>query len=203
MPYDDRTTPSPAERPFDASEPRVVEREPRQNAPQARGGASAQTRSKSAQRGQDSQGETRGRGGNASNTKEGTGIPRARSSAGARQGQGRNASGASQAQGKAGHPNAHPNKKASAAKRAPKKPQKPAKKIDPTAATIDKPAHPLPAVRMGRIDYDRYLMHETDRFKIFSAEERRARNRHILIGLAIAVVVGVILAWAVVSRAFG
>lgn len=79
----------------------------------------------------------------------------------------------------------------------------PAKKIDPSAATIDRPAHPLPAVRTSHIDYDRYLERETARFKIFSAEERRARNRRIAIGLVIGVVVALILAWAVASRVLG
>lgn len=82
-------------------------------------------------------------------------------------------------------------------------PQKPRQKIDPSAATIDRPAHPLPAVRTSHIDYDRYLMRSTDKFKIFSAEEQRARNRHLAIGGVIALVAILILVWAVISRMLG
>lgn len=84
---------------------------------------------------------------------------------------------------------------ASGAARPPKKPV-----VDPSAATIDQPAHPLPAVRTGRIDYDRYLERSTAKFKIFSAEERRIRNRRLAVGLVILALAVVILAWVVVSR---
>ena len=40
-----------------------------------------------------------------------------------------------------------------------------------------RPAHPLPALKSSRIDYDRYLQRSKDKFRIFSAEERRRRNR--------------------------
>lgn len=79
-------------------------------------------------------------------------------------------------------------------------PRPPKKPIDPSAATIDQPAHPLPAVRTGRIDYDRYLERSTAKFKIFSAEERRIRNRRLAVGLVILLLAVIILIWVVVSR---
>ena len=62
------------------------------------------------------------------------------------------------------------------------------------------PAHPLPMYRSGKIDYDRYLEASSNKFKIFSAETRRQRNKAIATGVAIAALVAVIVIWAVLSK---
>jgi hypothetical protein len=75
--------------------------------------------------------------------------------------------------------------------------------VRPDTPTIDHPAHPLPSVRHGTIDYDRYLEPPSAKFKIFSAERRRQRRRAIAIGVLVAVIVVLIVAWAVVSARQG
>jgi len=62
------------------------------------------------------------------------------------------------------------------------------------------PAHPLPRYRSGKIDYDRYLEASTNKFKIFSAESRRQRNKSIATGAAIVALVVIIVIWAVLSK---
>ena len=62
------------------------------------------------------------------------------------------------------------------------------------------PAHPLPMYRSGKIDYDRYLEASSNKFKIFSAETRRQRNKAIATGVAIAALVAIIVIWAVLSK---
>ncbi len=63
-----------------------------------------------------------------------------------------------------------------------------------------KPAHPLPARRSAKLDYDRYLERSTDKFKIFSAEERRRRKRVLVTAVAVVAVVAVIVVWAILSQ---
>ena len=62
------------------------------------------------------------------------------------------------------------------------------------------PAHPLPAQRSTKLDYDRYLERSTSKFKIFSAEERRKRKRTAIgVGIVLIVVV-IIVVWAICSQ---
>ena len=63
-----------------------------------------------------------------------------------------------------------------------------------------KPAHPLPARRSSKLDYDRYLERSTDKFKIFSAEERRRRKRVLVTAVAVIAVLAVIVVWAILSQ---
>lgn len=63
-----------------------------------------------------------------------------------------------------------------------------------------RPAHPLPALRSHELDYDRYLQRPTDRFKIFSAEERRRRGRNAALAVAVAAFVVIIVVWAIASQ---
>ena len=70
---------------------------------------------------------------------------------------------------------------------------------DASRATIDAPAHPLPAQRQGRIDYDQYLESQTSNFKIFSAEEDRKRRRSTLL-ITAGVIVTMVVLWAIISR---
>lgn len=52
-----------------------------------------------------------------------------------------------------------------------------------------RPAHPLPAYRTERLDYDRYLERPRDKFQIFTAQSRRRRARAIAGGVALALFV--------------
>lgn len=61
-------------------------------------------------------------------------------------------------------------------------------------------AHPLPAQRSGKLDYDRYLERSTSKFKIFSAEERRKRKRTAITVGIVLLVVAVIVVWAIWSQ---
>lgn len=63
-----------------------------------------------------------------------------------------------------------------------------------------RPAHPLPAQRSGKLDYDRYLERSTSKFKIFSAEERRKRKRTAIAVAAVLIVVLLIVVWAIWSQ---
>lgn len=63
-----------------------------------------------------------------------------------------------------------------------------------------RPAHPLPAQRSGKLDYDRYLERSTSKFKIFSAEERRKRKRTAIGVAAVLIVVVLIVVWAICSQ---
>lgn len=212
MPHDDSNASTQTGWSPDGPEPRVIERPAKQAAPHAGTGTPARAGASSGA-GRQTRRQTDGATGAPKTGSGARGGASGRSKTGAQatavgdkatQAQNRPAPSPSSEGGNSHRRPEHSGKGGSpSGKRAPKRPQKPAEKIDPRAATIDKPAHPLPAVRMGQIDYDRYLMHETDKFKIFSAEERRARNRHFLVGLVIAVVVALILAWAVASRALG
>lgn len=48
-----------------------------------------------------------------------------------------------------------------------------------------RPAHPLPAYRTERLDYDRYLERPRDKFQIFSAQSRRRKMRALAGGAAL------------------
>ena len=48
-----------------------------------------------------------------------------------------------------------------------------------------RPAHPLPAYRSERLDYDRYLERSHDKFQIFSAQNRRRKMRSLAGGAAL------------------
>lgn len=69
-----------------------------------------------------------------------------------------------------------------------------------TPSSTVRPAHPLPAQRSGKLDYDRYLERSTSKFKIFSAEERRRRKRTAIVVAAILIVVAAIVVWAIWSQ---
>lgn len=70
----------------------------------------------------------------------------------------------------------------------------------PGEAAIDRPAHPLPAFRRGIVDLDRYLERPKDRFKIFSAQQRRDQRKRIATGLLVAIAIVGIIIWAILSR---
>jgi hypothetical protein len=63
-----------------------------------------------------------------------------------------------------------------------------------------RPAHPLPEVRSGKLDYDRYLQTSSDKFQIFSAGERRRHRRTAVVVAAVAVAVLFVVAWAIASQ---
>ena len=73
-------------------------------------------------------------------------------------------------------------------------------KVDPSAPSIDRPAHPLPSVRSARLNYDQYLQHATDKFQIFSAAERRARRKRVAVACGVVVLVALVIIWVAVSR---
>ena len=75
-----------------------------------------------------------------------------------------------------------------------------AKKVDPSAPSIDRPAHPLPSVRSGQLNYDQYLQRATDKFQIFSAAERRARRKRVIFACAAVVICALVIIWVAVSR---
>ncbi len=52
-----------------------------------------------------------------------------------------------------------------------------------------RPAHPLPAYRTERLDYDRYLERPHDKFRIFSAQNRRRKMRALAGSAALALFV--------------
>ena len=64
-----------------------------------------------------------------------------------------------------------------------------------------RPAHPLPARRANRVDYDRYLEKPKSKSQIFLAENRRKRRRSILIGagLALFVIATVVIIVAILN----
>ena len=74
------------------------------------------------------------------------------------------------------------------------------KRVDPSAPSIDRPAHPLPSVRSANLNYDQYLQRATDKFQIFSAAERRARRKRVVAACAVVVVVALLIIWVAVSR---
>lgn len=73
-------------------------------------------------------------------------------------------------------------------------------KVDPSAPSIDRPAHPLPTTRRGSLNYDQYLQRATDKFQIFSAGERRARRKRAAVACAVVVLVAIIIIWAALSQ---
>lgn len=75
------------------------------------------------------------------------------------------------------------------------------KPLDPSRPAVARPAHPLPEHRTGTIDYDRYLERSTNKFKIFSAEERRRRKRTVATVAAVVAAVVIIVIWAILSQA--
>lgn len=70
---------------------------------------------------------------------------------------------------------------------------------DASRATIDAPAHPLPAVRQGKVDYDQYLQSPTSKFNIFSAEQDRRRRRSVVATVA-AVTLTIVVLWILISH---
>lgn len=71
---------------------------------------------------------------------------------------------------------------------------------NPMGRPAVRPAHPLPKHRTGTIDYDRYLERSTNKFKIFSAAERRRRKRAVATGAAIVAAIAIIVIWAIMSQ---
>ncbi len=65
-----------------------------------------------------------------------------------------------------------------------------------------RPAHPLPMRRSHMVDYDRYLQKSKDKFQIFSAENRRKRNRALAaaVGLGLFVVATIVIIVYLLSR---
>lgn len=81
--------------------------------------------------------------------------------------------------------------------------RRPSARRPPASAPAEppiRPAHPLPALRSHELDYDRYLQRSTDRFKIFSAEDRRRRGRNAALAVAVAAFVVIVVVWAIASQ---
>lgn len=65
---------------------------------------------------------------------------------------------------------------------------------------VPRPAHPLPAVRRETLNYDQYLERSTDKFQIFSAQERRKRRKALATAAVFVVLVSAVICWVLLWR---